>query len=748
MIEFDDLVRRFDNPKMIRSGHADIKRSYSCRCPAHADSRNSLTVSLTTDGKNKVFCEAGCDTEAVLGAVGLSLEDILPERKRLSCLDKKAFGIGGEGARAIAEYEYRDGSGRYLYSKVRFEGGTIPGKEIRYYVVDHDQDTATPGKGGAPNVLYRLPEFRKLRGKAQFAIITEGEKDTETTRKQGNGFGCVTTPGGASDWKAEFAQEFRGLDVVIFRDNDVPGLDLAEQIRMDLRRYAHSVRIINPSRLEKGDITDFLTKEGGTAQGLKDMIQNTTDVTFGAWVTRDDRGREKGVNTGILAECIAENESYFILRNPLDDKDALLFYESGVYQRWNRNEFKHLVKRYVGAARATDNMLNNVYSLFMATDCNICTPSELDGDPRYLNFRNGLYSVSERKLIPHNPKVMSLFQYNFDYNPTNVSHPVFDGYIQDLCRKPDGSIDQGEILIIQEYMGFILSGEPMSKIKAALVLWSRQGNSGKSVLIRLISNLLGVDRIASIKLRELVSENRFILGTLPESRVIACGDESNSNVKDSSIFKALTGGDPVKIEPKGRQGYSFIYKGGFVIACNGLPCFEDDHGNHLFDRLLILPCEHHITEETKDPDLDRKLSQERQAIFNWALEGLYRLMDNGFRFSRSESATLSKEEYRRAMDNVYRFVSERYEITGQYSDRIRKADFDRAYQFWADKDSTIKAVAPKNLPARLEAIGVTTDLGNVGDVHHVKVYRGIRKKGQQEDIWAEDDGTVQTVFDS
>lgn len=50
------------------------------RCPAHADKRPSLTIRELSDGRVLLHCFAGCDTEDVLAAVGLTFSDIMPER--------------------------------------------------------------------------------------------------------------------------------------------------------------------------------------------------------------------------------------------------------------------------------------------------------------------------------------------------------------------------------------------------------------------------------------------------------------------------------------------------------------------------------------------------------------------------------------------------------------------------------------------------------------------------------------------
>ncbi len=49
------------------------------RCPAHDDRSPSLSIS-DRDGRVLLHCFGGCETEDVLGAVGLRFTDIMPER--------------------------------------------------------------------------------------------------------------------------------------------------------------------------------------------------------------------------------------------------------------------------------------------------------------------------------------------------------------------------------------------------------------------------------------------------------------------------------------------------------------------------------------------------------------------------------------------------------------------------------------------------------------------------------------------
>lgn len=54
--------------------------SWSARCPAHADRSPSLSVKALDDGRILMHCFGGCGTDAVLGALGLAMTDLFPQR--------------------------------------------------------------------------------------------------------------------------------------------------------------------------------------------------------------------------------------------------------------------------------------------------------------------------------------------------------------------------------------------------------------------------------------------------------------------------------------------------------------------------------------------------------------------------------------------------------------------------------------------------------------------------------------------
>ncbi len=69
-----DFVARLE--KARKTGQ---NRWIAC-CPAHPDKHPSLAVAEGDDGRVLIKCFAGCSITEILGAVGMTVADIMPER--------------------------------------------------------------------------------------------------------------------------------------------------------------------------------------------------------------------------------------------------------------------------------------------------------------------------------------------------------------------------------------------------------------------------------------------------------------------------------------------------------------------------------------------------------------------------------------------------------------------------------------------------------------------------------------------
>ena len=73
-MSLETLIDRLDGVKETGYG------KYVARCPAHDDRSPSLAIKDCGDGRILMHDFAGCETEDVLAAIGLTFTDIMPER--------------------------------------------------------------------------------------------------------------------------------------------------------------------------------------------------------------------------------------------------------------------------------------------------------------------------------------------------------------------------------------------------------------------------------------------------------------------------------------------------------------------------------------------------------------------------------------------------------------------------------------------------------------------------------------------
>ena len=219
--------------------HARADRDgWYCECAAHeSTSRESLHVSDAED-RVLVHCFAGCPTDAVLGAYGLTARDLWHDHRP----------SGGERPAIVETYPYTDEAGELLFEVVRFEP-----KGFRQRRPDGEGGYVWK-VAGTRRVLYRLPKVIEAVANGITVYVAEGERDVRALEAAGVVATC--NPGGAGKWRPEFTEVLRGADVVVVADRDEAGRRHAGQVAAAVREVAGSVTVVEP--LEGKDAADHL----------------------------------------------------------------------------------------------------------------------------------------------------------------------------------------------------------------------------------------------------------------------------------------------------------------------------------------------------------------------------------------------------------------------------------------------------------------------------------------------------------
>lgn len=215
----DALVAHGCSPRPSGAG-------WSACCPAHDDRDPSLSVNEGQDECALVSCHAGCETEMVVAALGLSMGDLFAEREH------------AERRRIVDIYQYEGAFGEPLYVSVREE-------PKRFWLGRRNGDgDIVKGRGGVDPVLYHLPEVLRGVYEGRSVWVAEGEKDVDALRAAGVYATC--NPMGATNWRADYYARdlFGASEVVVVVDKDRAGWDWARAVVASLDGRVGGIRTV------------------------------------------------------------------------------------------------------------------------------------------------------------------------------------------------------------------------------------------------------------------------------------------------------------------------------------------------------------------------------------------------------------------------------------------------------------------------------------------------------------------------
>lgn len=275
-------------------------------CPAHGSSFNghrdgrhpALGVAEGTDGRVLVSCAAGCDTGAILEALGIGWSDLFPPTLRSSWDDQIQM-----------VYDYTDQDGTVLFQVVRFawdEPGDKPkflcrrwdgaGRWAWHHGACDTRKACTNGAHrrldvSAPEVPYRL--HRLVADLESPVWVVEGEKDVHTLERIGLLATC--NRGGSNDlrvdkngkpkpyrckWTAELSEWFVDGDMIVVADQDRPGLLHALCVARSLAAASASVRLVDVLPGAK-DVSELAEAVGdATAREVLEALADREPMTL------------------------------------------------------------------------------------------------------------------------------------------------------------------------------------------------------------------------------------------------------------------------------------------------------------------------------------------------------------------------------------------------------------------------------------------------------------------------------------
>lgn len=185
-------------------------------------------------------------------------------------------------------------------------------------------------------------------------------------------------------------------------------------------------------------------------------------------------------------------------------------------------------------------------------------PLRLPDSEAAIPFENGILDPDTMTLHPVTPDNALTWCLPYRYEPA-ADCPTIKSWLLKAVDSDDATLE-----FLRAWLAAILVGRP--DLQKFLHLLG-PGGSGKGTFIRLATKLVGERNRSITDLRNLET-NRFETASLYGKRLVAITDSANYR-GDVSVFKALTGQDPIRLERKHQQqSGTFTYEGMVILASN------------------------------------------------------------------------------------------------------------------------------------------------------------------------------------
>ena len=721
--------------KQKRVGH-----DWMCLCPAHEDNTPSLSLRDGDDGKIIAHCYAHCTYDQIRDALKNKLGiEIDRSRQRAQVFPLSPLGRGrvlevGQklvGLPIVARYDYHSEEGDYLFSKYRMReiGG---GKTFRIL----------PAKSNP--VLYNLPDLKRARFNGLPVYLCEGEKDADSVAALG--FISTTAPHGAGKddnpgkkWKESYTEALKGLDVVIFADNDEPGIKFAQAVATRIRGIASSVKIVEFPELQPGgDVTDYLKSYDKeqllTKIEASPLFVPPQDVKEFALNEFGNGQRFAYYSNGKTKYC-EKKASWISFNGKVWKEDTILSekFAKEVINLIHKESIFHPTEKqqkafegWISKSKKWSGIKNTLYCARSEEGMRI-ELSELDRHPSLvgqslLNANNGTIDLRTGIIRPHRKEDYLTRISPYDYLP-DAQAPRWERFLSEVFENDEQLIEW-----FQCFIGYVITGESCLRLFAVLY---GKGRNGKSTLVETLSRVLGGDYAKGIPTQSLYAKKEES-ATSPEIvRLVgtrfAYASEGKEGAKLSThTVKRFTGDEKITARDLFEKPIDFQPEFTVLFSTNHKPTIDDTTAS-IWDRTRLIPFNRRFEDQEVDPSLRKTLLSEAPGILNWAVQGAIKFYQRGMNLPDCSAIKDATEHYRSDSDNVQKFLDTMCELGEGYKTQVKTLHL--AYVEWSKSEVADEGLPGKTFSQKVKEKGFTTVPGG----GHRTFFVGIRLKQDEKE---------------
>lgn len=351
-------------------------------------------------------------------------------------------------------------------------------------------------------------------------------------------------------------------------------------------------------------------------------------------------------------------------------------YVNGVYVLGNKLVEKEILKLNKGLKDSKRKEIMKYLALQTEKE-------QQDINTNLINFQNGLLNLTSRELLPHDPSIFTVNQIHANYNENVAVNEDIEKFLNDItCNKPERK------QAILEITGYCMTSSVW--IQKANVFYGPSAENGKSVLIRLITKLIGRENAANIAIHKL--QERFYTAHIADKLLNTASELPKTDLKSVDMFKSVVTGDEVMGEHKFKKPFPFCPYAKHIFATNSLPVVSDNNDGY-YRRLNILLFERKFTLEEQNQFQEEKLyTQDALDYLAYiSLQAYLKMLEDGRRdFANYEESNQLIASYKADNNSALLFLeSEIAKDAFAENKRIKKTTLYQIYNNWCEENNYI-----------------------------------------------------------
>ncbi len=247
--------------------------------------------------------------------------------------------------------------------------------------------------------------------------------------------------------------------------------------------------------------------------------------------------------------------------------------------------------------------------------------------------------------------------------------------------------------LLAEYIAYCFTND--LKLEKMAVFYG-VGCNGKSVMLDVITRLLGSTNVSYITLSDLTTNDEK--RSMANGKLANISSESKGDL-DTAVLKRMVSNEETDMRMLyvGTKLMTHIPK--LFTSYNRLPPAEYTHG--FFRRWLLFPFRVTIPDEEQDVDLVKKLCTELPGILNWVLVGLKTILEKKA-FTKSEGCRMALSEYINNSNSALTFFASLCEVDN--SCFIKLSDLYKKYAEYCIEED-LKKIGKKNFQEIITSFG-------------------------------------------